>query len=143
MGFFVLVFDRHTRELRASERYEDMESAGDHMTELDADPSTCVCTVEADEEQGLRAQYGEGLTEIAERALYVKESAEASEGAMREAVATFPQPERRVISLSLWGRDGTPLTRKEIASEIGCSVRTVKKLEKRAFTKLLDYRFRL
>ena len=27
MGFFVLVFDRHTRELRASERYEDMESA--------------------------------------------------------------------------------------------------------------------
>jgi hypothetical protein len=63
------------------------------MTELDADPSTCACTVEADEEQGLRAQYGEGLTEIAERALYVKESAEASEEAMREAVATFPQPE--------------------------------------------------
>jgi hypothetical protein len=28
MSFFVLVFDRHTRELRASERYEDMESAG-------------------------------------------------------------------------------------------------------------------
>jgi hypothetical protein len=28
MGFFVLVFDRHTRELRASERYEDMESGG-------------------------------------------------------------------------------------------------------------------
>jgi hypothetical protein len=48
-----------------------MESAGDRMTELDADPSTCVCT------------------------------------------------------------------------EIGCSVRTVKKLEKRAFTKLLDYRLRL
>jgi DNA-directed RNA polymerase specialized sigma24 family protein len=60
---------------------------------------------------------------------------------MREAVATFPYSERRVISLSLWGSDGTPLTRltgEEIASEIGCSVRTVKKLEKRAFIRLAD-----
>jgi hypothetical protein len=100
MSFFVLVFDRQTRELRGSERYEDMESAGPRMIELDADPSTCACTVEADEEQSLRARYGEELTQIAERALYVKESAEASQTAMSEAVATFPQPERRVIRLS-------------------------------------------
>jgi RNA polymerase sigma factor (sigma-70 family) len=138
MSFFVLLFDRQTPELRASERCEDMESACLRMNELDADPSTCLSTVEADDEQSLRAQYGEELTEIAERALYVKENAEASEQTMREAVARFLQPERRVISLSLWGRDGTPLTPKEIASEIGCSVRTVKKLEKRAFTKLMD-----
>jgi DNA-directed RNA polymerase sigma subunit (sigma70/sigma32) len=138
MSFFVLVFDRQTRELRASERYEDMESAALRMTELDTGPSTCVITVEADDEQSLRVQYGEKLTEIAERAHYVKESVEASEEAMRETVATFPQPERRIISFFLWGRDDTRLTREEIASEVGCSVRTVKKLEKRAFAKLMD-----
>jgi hypothetical protein len=60
MSFFVLVFDRHTRELRASERYEDMESAGDRMTELDADPSTCACTVEADEEAELASSVRRG-----------------------------------------------------------------------------------
>jgi RNA polymerase sigma factor (sigma-70 family) len=138
MSFIVLVFNHKTRELRASEQYEDPESADRRMIELNADPSTCVAQVEADDEQSLRAQFGEKLTDFAELAHYLKASAEASEEAMREAVATFPPPERRVISLSIWGRDGTPLTHKEIASEIGCSVRTVKKLEKRAFTKLMD-----
>jgi RNA polymerase sigma factor (sigma-70 family) len=136
MSFFVLAFDRQTRELRASEGYEDMESALSRMSEPDTDPSTFAVIVEADDEQSLRAQYGEELTEIAELALSAKERGEASDQAMRKAVATFPHPERRVLSLRLWGHDDTPLTPKEIASEIGCSVRTVKKLEKRAFAKL-------
>jgi DNA-directed RNA polymerase specialized sigma24 family protein len=67
------------------------------------------------------------------------ERAEANGKLLRGIVAGLPYPERRVFELCN-DPDGQSLTEAEAAAEIGCSVKTVRRLRQRGGAKIM-YRF--
>ena len=100
------------------------------------DEGKLATVVEAESEAILHTTHD--LREIASKLRRSRERGKALEhDLLQKAVASLPYPERRVLQLCD-NPDGQSLTEAEAAAEIGCSVRTVRRLRQRGGAKVLS-----
>jgi DNA-directed RNA polymerase specialized sigma24 family protein len=90
--------------------------------------------VEAESEATLRSTRG--LQEIARELRQSWERSEAELKLIASIIAGLAYPERRVLELC-GGMDGLRLTDGEAAAEIGCSVRTVRRLRQQGWSNVI------
>lgn len=133
---FLLAFDPDTLELVVLRRYHSANAALPALFRQN-DEGKLATVVEAESEAALRATRD--VEEIAWELRRSWERGEANGKLLREIVASLPYPERRVFELCD-KLDGPSLSEAEAAAEIGCSVKTVRRLRQRAGGKVM-FRF--
>jgi DNA-directed RNA polymerase specialized sigma24 family protein len=130
---FVLAFDRETRELVALERYATTNAAVLALFRHN-DKGRLATVVKAENEATLRATRD--FKEVAQELPQSWERGEADFKRIASIIAGLPYPERRVLELcqTIHSRS---LTGAEAAAEIGCSVRTLRKLYRQGMAKVM------
>jgi len=132
---FLLSFDRETLELVVLRQYQSVNGAIPAIFR-EEDEGKLATVVKAESEAILRKTCD--LGEIASKLRRSRERGKALEhDLLQKAVASLPYPERRVLQLCD-NPDGQSLTEAEAAAEIGCSVRTVRRLRQRGGAKVLS-----
>ena len=130
---FLLSFDRETLALVVFRQYHSANAAIPAFFR-EEDEGKLATVVEAESEATLLATRD--LAEIAQELRQSWERAEAQHKRLKEIVADLPYPERRVFELCN-NVEGQSLTEVEAAAEIGCSVRTVRRLRQRGGAKVM------
>jgi DNA-directed RNA polymerase specialized sigma24 family protein len=130
---FVLAFDRQTLKLVALERYGTRDAAMPALFRHN-DDGEFATVVEAESEATLRSTRD--LEEIARELRQSWERGEAELMHIASIIAGLAYPERRVLELCD-PMDGLRLTNGEAAAEIGCSVRTVRRLRQQGWRNVM------
>ena len=131
---FLLAFDRETLEPVVLRRYHSAKAAIPALFRQ-SDEGKLATVVEAESEAILRATRD--LAEIAQELRRSWERGEAQHKLLKEIVVDLPYPERRVLELC-HNLEGHSVTEAEAAAEIGCSVRTVRRLRQRGGVKVVS-----
>jgi DNA-directed RNA polymerase specialized sigma24 family protein len=127
------VFDRETLELVSIERYATTNACMLALLRHTEDGKLATA-VEAENEATLRATRD--LEEIARDLRQSWERDEAELNHISSTIAGLPYPERRMLELCRRIHSKS-LTEAEAAAEIGCSVRTVRKLYRQGIAKVM------
>ena len=132
---FVLAFDRETLEIVAPERYATTNAAMLALFRHDG-KGRLATVVKAENEATLRATRD--LEEIAQELRQSWERDEADFTRIASIIAGLPYPERRVVELCQTSHTRSRTEAAEAAAaEIGCSIRTVRKLYRQGMAKVM------
>jgi DNA-directed RNA polymerase specialized sigma24 family protein len=133
---FLLAFDPETLELVVLRRYHSANAALPALFRQN-DEGKLATIVQAENEAALRAMHD--IEKIARGLRQRCDEGERNARKLKAVIASLPYPERRVFELCD-KLDGQSLSEAGAAAEIGCSVKTVRRLRRRAGGKVM-FRF--